>query len=116
MADMLIDRDRPLTTPTPRQTFTIPQHPGIITVETRLLLRTLGSATRKSKRITYQLSIGIIGVILGLYGDNGKENGNYYSDIAAKVVAGFFCSNSKHQSYDPPSLSYITSLSPDHQP
>ena len=24
------------------------------------------------------LSIGIIGTILGLYEDNGKENGNYY--------------------------------------
>ena len=24
-------------------------------------------------------NIGIIGVILGLYRDNGKENGNYYS-------------------------------------
>ena len=25
--------------------------------------------------------IGIIGFILGLYGDNGKQNGNYYSII-----------------------------------
>ena len=27
----------------------------------------------------YRGYIGIIGVILGLYRDNGKENGNYYS-------------------------------------
>ena len=27
------------------------------------------------------LNIGIIGTILGFYGDNGKENGNYYIGV-----------------------------------
>ena len=26
-------------------------------------------------------TIGIIGIILGFYGDNGKENGNYYIEL-----------------------------------
>ena len=32
--------------------------------------------------------IGIIGVILGLYWGNGKENGNYYSDRRPSPVYG----------------------------
>ena len=27
------------------------------------------------------LNIGVIGTILGFYGDNGKENGNYYIGV-----------------------------------
>ena len=33
----------------------------------------------------YRDYIGIIGYMLGLYRDNGKENGNYYLWFRAKV-------------------------------
>ena len=29
--------------------------------------------------------IGVIGTILGLYGDNGKENGNYYIGVTYHI-------------------------------
>ena len=29
----------------------------------------------------YRGYIGVIGTILGLYGDNGRENGNYYNAL-----------------------------------
>ena len=35
----------------------------------------------------YRVHIGIIGYILGLYGDNGKENGSYYLGLSH----GRFC-------------------------
>ena len=32
------------------------------------------------------LNIGIIGTILGFYGDNGKENGNYYIGVTYTLL------------------------------
>ena len=32
-----------------------------------------------------ETTIGIIGSILGLYWDNGKENGNYYGDYSVHI-------------------------------
>ena len=33
-----------------------------------------------------RVHIGIIGAILGLYRDNGKENGNYHSDTGVPCL------------------------------
>ena len=35
------------------------------------------------------LYIGIIGTILGFYGDNGKENGNYYIGVIYNNIIVF---------------------------
>ena len=35
----------------------------------------------KIMETTFMGYIGIIGVILGLYGDNGKEHGNYHNVV-----------------------------------
>ena len=34
----------------------------------------------------YRGYIGILGYILGLYGNNGKENGNYYNGLYEKKL------------------------------
>ena len=36
------------------------------------------------------LNIGIIGTILGFYGDHGKENGNYYIGVIYTLVVPFW--------------------------
>ena len=36
-----------------------------------------------------KLHIGIIGTLLGLYGDNGKENGNYYIGVIYTLLILF---------------------------
>ena len=36
------------------------------------------------------LHVGIIGTILGFYGDNGKENGNYYTEVMYTLVVPFW--------------------------
>ena len=35
------------------------------------------------------LNIGIMGTILGFYGDNGKENGNYYIGVIYTLLVPF---------------------------
>ena len=37
----------------------------------------------------YILNIGIMGTILGFYGDNGKEHGNYYIGVIYTLVVPF---------------------------
>ena len=36
------------------------------------------------------LNMGIIGTILGFYGDNGKENGNYYIGVISTLLVPFW--------------------------
>ena len=50
------------------------------------MLRDSTTSTAEPCHRVYRDYLGIIGRILGLYGDNGKENGNYYSILGRMTL------------------------------
>ena len=48
------------------------------------------SMNQSKAHASHPLNIGIIGTILGFDGNNGKENGNYYSGVIYTLFVPFW--------------------------